>query len=67
MAPPAQQNFTLSEAATILGVSVKTVKRAVKSGDLAVFNGGQGNVRPRWFVTQAALTRYISKRKRGAA
>lgn len=65
--PPEQQNFSLSEAAAILGVSVKTVKRAIASGDLPVFNGGHGQFRPRWYVTQLALTRYISKRRRRAS
>lgn len=67
MEPPAQRNYKLSEAAVILGVSVKTVKRAIASGDLPVFNGGQGTVRPRWFCTERALARYVSKRRRRSA
>lgn len=65
--PPEQTHHSLSDAAAILGVSVKTVKRAVASGDLAVFNGGQGQLRPRWFVTEAALRRYVSRRRKRAS
>jgi len=57
---------TLAEVAALLRVSHRHVRRLVASGDLAAFNISTAAT-PRWRVTDAALTRFISKRRRRSA
>lgn len=57
------RTHTLAEAAALLRVSHRHVRRLVASGELPAFNISTAAV-PRWRVTDAALTRFVSKRRK---
>lgn len=58
-APPV---MTVSEAARVLGVAEKTLRRAIEAGELQAMRVGRGAERAHWRVTQDQLVEYVERR-----
>jgi excisionase family DNA binding protein len=58
----ADRLMTLAEVADRLQVSIATVQRRVRAGEIAVLNVGS-RLRPRLRVTEADYQRYLASRR----
>lgn len=66
---PLVELLTPAEAADFLGISVRTLRAHVRSGELAFINLGRGQVRKRMAFTRQDLEDFINSRRmrQGAA
>ncbi len=54
--------YTPKEAGELIGVSEDTIRKLVKSGDLAATNIGTGTINPVMRISEQALTDFIESR-----
>lgn len=54
--------YTPKEAGEQIGVSEDTIRKLVKSGDLAATNIGNGSINPKMRISEQALKDFIEAR-----
>lgn len=52
-----ENHLTIKQAAELSGVSIKTIRRALKGGKIQAFNVGKGKVYPRWRIFVSELSK----------